>query len=146
MISANGGLPAHRYTPQVTPRWPRGSEPASLKAAEAIKLVLDEGAACMANRTYQVHPHEGDMWHYAFWGDNGMESIPPLPDCERQGTEISALARVAEEWVRETGGVEHERWAVGAIQSARYLRGEWMTSEDTKAIFPVATKGPAAAQ
>ena len=29
MLSANGGLPAHRYTPQVTPRWPRGSEPAS---------------------------------------------------------------------------------------------------------------------
>ena len=29
MISANGGLPAHRYTPQVTPRWPPGSEPAS---------------------------------------------------------------------------------------------------------------------
>ena len=29
MISANGGLPAHSYTPQVTPRWPRGSEPAS---------------------------------------------------------------------------------------------------------------------
>ena len=29
MISANGGLPAHRYTPQVTQRWPRGSEPAS---------------------------------------------------------------------------------------------------------------------
>ena len=31
MISANGGLPAHRYTPQVTPRWPRGSEPASAR-------------------------------------------------------------------------------------------------------------------
>ena len=30
MISANGGLPAHRYTTQVTPRLPRGSEPASL--------------------------------------------------------------------------------------------------------------------
>ena len=30
MISANGGLLAHRYTPQVTPRWPRGSEPASV--------------------------------------------------------------------------------------------------------------------
>ena len=29
MISANGGLRAHRYTPQVTQRWPRGSEPAS---------------------------------------------------------------------------------------------------------------------
>ena len=31
MISANGGLPAHRYTPQVTQRWPRGSEPASVQ-------------------------------------------------------------------------------------------------------------------
>ena len=29
MISANGGLPAHRYKPEVTQRWPRGSEPAS---------------------------------------------------------------------------------------------------------------------
>ena len=29
MISANGGLPAHRYTPQVTQRWPQGSETAS---------------------------------------------------------------------------------------------------------------------
>ena len=29
MISANGGLPAHRYTPKVTERWPRGSELAS---------------------------------------------------------------------------------------------------------------------
>ena len=29
MISANGGLPANRFTPQVTQRWPRGSEPAS---------------------------------------------------------------------------------------------------------------------
>ena len=29
MISADGGLPAHRYTPQVTQRWPQGSEPAS---------------------------------------------------------------------------------------------------------------------
>ena len=28
-MSANGGLPAHRYTTQVTQRWPRGSEPAS---------------------------------------------------------------------------------------------------------------------
>ena len=29
MISANGDLPAHRYTPEVTQRWPRGSESAS---------------------------------------------------------------------------------------------------------------------
>ena len=100
------------------------TEEMTLKAAEAIKMVLDEGAACMANRTYHVHPHTGDTWHYAFPGDDGMESIAPLPECERQGAEILALARVAEEWVRETGGVDHEEWAVAAIQRARYHRGE----------------------
>ena len=31
MISANGGLPAHRYTPEVTQRWPRGSELSMMK-------------------------------------------------------------------------------------------------------------------
>ena len=39
MISANGGLPAHRYTPQVTPIWPRGSEPASEPKAMIIPRI-----------------------------------------------------------------------------------------------------------
>ena len=72
-------------------------EEMTLKAAEAIKMVLDGGAACMTNRTYHVHPHTGDPWHYAFLAEDGMESIASLPECERQGAEISALARVAEE-------------------------------------------------
>ena len=72
-------------------------EEMTLKAAEAIKMVLDEGTACMANRTYHVHPETGDTWQYAFRGDDGMESIEPLPEGERQGAEISALARVEEE-------------------------------------------------
>ena len=39
MISANGGLPAHRYTLQVTQRWPQGSEPASpLPASNDYKM------------------------------------------------------------------------------------------------------------
>ena len=38
MISANGGLPAHRYTPQVTQRWPRGSEPASVDGHDQPKI------------------------------------------------------------------------------------------------------------
>ena len=63
-----------------------------------------------------------------------MESIASPPEWGRQGTEISALARVAEEWVRETGGMEHGKWAPGAIRRARYRRGEWMTQEDTKDI------------
>ena len=117
------------------------SEEMTQKAAEAMKMVLDEGAACITYRTYHVHPHTGDTWHYAFPGADGMESIASLPGCERQGTEISSLARVAEEWVRETGGAEHGKSAVGAIWRARYRRGEWMTREDTKVICPVATKG-----
>ena len=135
-------------TPAPTTQGHRGQEllytfreEMTLKAAEAIKMVLNEGTACMANRRYHVHPHTGDTWHYAFPGEDGMESIVSLPECERQGAEISALARVAKEWVRETGGVEHEKWAVGAIWRARYHRGEWMKREDTKAIFPVATNG-----
>ena len=75
-----------------------------------------------------------------------MESIAPLPDCESQSNEVSALAKVAEERMQETGRVEQGTWAVGAIRRARYRRGEWMTREDTKVIFPVATKGLAAAQ
>ena len=100
------------------------SKEMTLKAAEAIKMVLDEGAACMAHRTYHVHPDTGDTWHCALPGDNGMESTASLPECERQGSEILALARVAEEWVRETGGEEHGKWAVGAIRRARYRKGE----------------------
>ena len=121
-------------------------EEMTLKAAEAIKMALDEGAACMANGMYELQPHTADTWHYAFPGEGGMESIAPLPECERQGNKISALAKVAEEWVRETGGVEQGTWALGAIRRARYRRAEWMTRQDTKAIFPVATKGPAAAK
>ena len=121
-------------------------EEMTLKAAEAIKMALDEGAPCMAHRTYDVHPHTGDTWHYAFPGEDGMEDIVPLPECERQGNEVSVLAKVAEDRVQETGGVEQGRWAVGAIRRARYRRGGWMTREDTKMILPVATKGPAAAQ
>ena len=121
-------------------------EEMTLMAAEAIKMVLDEGAACMANHTYHVHPHMGETWHYAFPGEDGMGSIVSLPECERQGAEISALARMPEEWVRATGGVEHGKSVVGAIRHARYHRGDLMTREDTKAMLPVATRGPAAAQ
>ena len=44
MISANGGLPAHRYPPQVTQRWPRGSEPASLGLGFAVTPPIVAGA------------------------------------------------------------------------------------------------------
>ena len=65
MISANGGLPAHRYTPQVTPRWPRGSEPASTLPDPEISLVysLHYGQQC---------PHE--------WGDGPV----PAETADRQ--------------------------------------------------------------
>ena len=59
MISANGGLPAHRYTIQVTPRWPRGSEPASsLEAVFARTLALrfahEPGLLCWSASVHKV--------------------------------------------------------------------------------------------
>ena len=68
-------------------------EEMTLKAAGAIKMALHEGAARMANRTYDVHPHTGDTWRYAFPGEHDMGSIAPLPECERQDSQVSALAR-----------------------------------------------------
>ena len=56
MISANGGLPAHRYTPQVTQRWPQGSEPASQPAirieteAQAAHAVLSALCSVLVQR------------------------------------------------------------------------------------------------
>ena len=92
------------------------------KAAEAIKMALDEGEALMANQEYHVHPHTRYTWHYT--GEDGMENRAPLPECERQGNQVSALARLAEEWVRQTGGAEQGTWTLGAIWRARYHRGE----------------------
>ena len=65
------GVRAHftraAFAPAPTTQGHRGQEVVytfreemTLKAAEAIKMALHEGAACMANRTYHVHP-----WHYA---------------------------------------------------------------------------------
>ena len=54
MISANGGLPAHRYTPQVTKRWPRGSEPASPARAHALGPVLGPHARTDRTRDTRV--------------------------------------------------------------------------------------------
>ena len=41
MISANDGLPAHRYTPQVTQRWPQASELASVVVKMEAGLHVD---------------------------------------------------------------------------------------------------------
>ena len=47
MISANCGLPAHRYTPQVTQRWPRGSKPASQCAFVLQHATVDFSGVCL---------------------------------------------------------------------------------------------------
>ena len=51
MISSNGGLPAHRYTPQVTQRWPRGSEPASMENTVHLAL-LYTATHCKSSHMY----------------------------------------------------------------------------------------------
>ena len=41
MISADGGLPAHRYTPQMIQRWPSWSELASVRPPLPCPLALE---------------------------------------------------------------------------------------------------------
>ena len=79
MISANGGLPAHRYTLQVTPRWPRGSEPASL----AVPL----GTSTAAGKQYKAQEAllpslgTGSSQFISFWAktSNSSEQGPSGP-------------------------------------------------------------------
>ena len=73
----------------------------------------------MANRTYHVHPHTGDKWHYAFPGDNGMEGISPLLGCILQGNDTSALAKVPGKLVQ---GADMGIWGYGerARRSGRW--------------------------
>ena len=83
-------------------------------------MTLEEGAARTANRTYRLHPHTGDTWHDVLPGEEGTEDILALPECVRHGDNRSALAKVAEEWVRQAGGVgvggrTGTEWRVGVI-------------------------------
>ena len=62
MISANGGLPAHRYTPQVTHRWPQRSEPASPGNEPSLRLWPASAAAFWFNTNgslYAVYSNPG---------------------------------------------------------------------------------------
>ena len=61
MISANGGLPAHRYTPQVTQRWPRGSEPASVSDVLHCPLSPTIAAGSINLRPTLLHPRKGEQ-------------------------------------------------------------------------------------
>ena len=94
----------------------------TLKAAGAIKMAVDEGrhawptARTMCTLTWGTRVITRSQGKTA--------RLVPLPECERQGNVISALVKVAEEWLRGTEGVEQGTWAVGAIRHARYRRGE----------------------
>ena len=59
MISANGGLPAHRYTPQVTQRWPRGSEPASIGDRQLARDFAVTEWLTVIYRYFGGNPNEG---------------------------------------------------------------------------------------
>ena len=73
MISANGGLPAHRYTRQVTPRWPRGSEPASAVAAPLTAMF---NADFQLERT-AVHQVSFDKLKQAMINATHLSAIDP---------------------------------------------------------------------
>ena len=86
MISANGGLPAHRYTPQVTPRWPRGFEPASPLSTNQSPQTIDRTPHTTHHRpqttdhrapTTDHRPQTTD--HKSQTIDNGQPTKDPTP-------------------------------------------------------------------
>ena len=92
MISANGGLPAHRYTPQVTPRWPRGSEPASARPAPfplpALRSLLGEGGRPLGSGGLGVGAPAvlkpgGERGGAGGGGGGGASPPPPSPPPRR---------------------------------------------------------------
>ena len=81
MISANGGLPAHRYTPQVTQRWPRASEPA--EGASLKAQLLEANSQC--EPTGLPPQLSGDLWcpnlGQSAWKTGGLRSRCLHLDC-----------------------------------------------------------------
>ena len=84
MISANGGLPAQRYTPQVTPRWPRGSEPASelpmppVKTGDSPQLVkiLARRRVGSKKRRTLLYCFEWDVHTWSWGSSKALEEDP----------------------------------------------------------------------
>ena len=75
MISANGGLPAHRYTPQVTPRWPRGSEPASGDGVPDEVYGVDGAFGDMVDVPAEDRQGAGHVWLVSMaWRGEGRRS------------------------------------------------------------------------
>ena len=80
MISANGGLPAHRYTPQVTPRWPRGPNQLHCPPRRPSSLPLCLRRRCRAppplgrGHPRRLPPRRGGGWLVpGSWGLGGDE-------------------------------------------------------------------------
>ena len=130
MISANGGLPAHRYTPQVTQRWPRGSEPASLVAGTKRTVEQD--------RT-QLLPPEPDPHGCAVTFDFTADAFDSNND--REEDEYTAERILSDKPVASTpqGRLYKVRWKgfaasrdSGSLQAA-FCRGTrpygWTTSK-----------------
>ena len=116
MISANGGLPAHRYTPQVTPRWPRGSEPASEGCHQPARGcvgvdVVDCPQICFVKEV-RVPP----LWWSGGWG--GAWSPGPGPAWCQSGRGAlrwcQAVPQVRSPWRAPVAGTSDRtrRWAV----------------------------------
>ena len=118
-------------------------EEMKLQAAQAIQMTPDEGAARMANRTLHVHPHTGDTPHYAFPGEDSMEVTSPLPECVRQGNDVSALGRRMGARGGTSGSAERDRDGEdsGGNPAEKVLQGGMDDTGGHKVHIPHGTEG-----
>ena len=114
MISAHGGLPAHRYTPQVTPRWPWGSEPAS--AGEG------GGGPSGPDGAFLVRPQSAS----ATVGTK-LQTMPPLPMVVlADHNSVMVPGMDSEAISKEISTVVSARKVEGSVLGAWALQDAWV--------------------
>ena len=125
MISANGGLPAHRYTPQVTQRWPRGSEPASPPFSKRCyrSEVIEERTGGPQCAPIPPPPCPKDTWR-----PHTRRRRPPLPNGGVRKLIIGALRHIRSPLDikdRETSSVDLNKYT-----TMKYICGDRVKGVD----------------
>ena len=114
MISANGGLPAHRYTPQVTQRWPRGSEPASMASVIPLTVALTLPLPQSPVRRSKVCMNLKNFWGTAAShssSDMSQQPTLPIPASKICGLTFASLGLGdVEMWLTESETPGERHW------------------------------------
>ena len=131
MISANGGLPAHRYTPQVSQRWPQGSERASPPFSER----------CIRSETNEDRTG-GPQWaptpppcHSDTWRPHIRRRRPPCPKRGVRTLTIGALGHIRSPLDPQHGPRGSKIEKTSSTSLNRYTTVKYICGDRVKGIY-----------